>query len=177
MTSRTVRDQDFEAFVVARSARLMHIAHMLCGDRGQAEDHAQTALEKAYAKWDRIQLADPFAYVRQVVINECRMSWRRRPVPDSPLDPEADHGPGPATHVADPAVMVTQRLDLLAALATLTGREREVVVLRYVERLSEAETAQLVGIAPGTVKSTLARARVKLRRSPNLSSITPGDPT
>jgi RNA polymerase sigma-70 factor (sigma-E family) len=177
MESRAAGDQEFEAFVVARSARLMHIAHMLCGDRTQAEDHAQRALEKAYAKWDRIQLADPFAYVRQVVVNECRMSWRRKAEPELPLDPEVDPGPRSAAYVADPAVMVTQRLDLLAALATLTGREREVIVLRYVERLSEAETAQLVGIAPGTVKSTLARARTKLRRSPNLSSNSAGEPT
>lgn len=177
MESRAVRDQEFEAFVIARSARLMHIAHMLCGDREQAEDHAQRALEKAYAKWDRIQLTDPFAYVRQVVINECRMSWRRKVPTELPLDLEADPGPRAESYVADPAVMVTQRLDLLAALATLTSREREVVVLRYVERLSEAETAQLVGIAPGTVKSTLTRARTKLRRSPNLSSNPAGEPT
>lgn len=140
MESRAIRDQEFEAFVIARSARLMHIAHMLCGDREQAADHAQRALEKTYAKWDRIQLTDPFAYVRQVVINECRMSWRRKVPAELPLDSEADPGPG-QTYAADPAVMVTQRLDLLAALATLTSREREVVVLRYVERLGAAGSA------------------------------------
>src|SRR5690242_3030531 len=59
------RDDDFTAFVLARSARLMHFARMLCGDAGLAEDLVQTALEKAYLRWDRIELADPFAYVRQ----------------------------------------------------------------------------------------------------------------
>lgn len=173
------RDEDFAAFVVARSARLMHVAHMLCGDREQAQDIAQTALEKAYVRWDRIRLADPFAYVRQVVVNECRMGWRRRSRGDLPLATvgEVDLGARSASYVEDPAVMVTQRVDLLAALAGLTRRERTVVVLRYVERLTEADTARIVGIAPGTVKSTLARARDKLRRSAELSSITSGELT
>ncbi|ADB31516.1 RNA polymerase, sigma-24 subunit, ECF subfamily [Kribbella flavida DSM 17836] len=178
MPQRVDQDEDFAAFVAARSARLMHIAHMLCGDRELARDIAQTALEKAYVRWGRIRLADPFAYVRQAVVNECRMGWRRRSGGEVPLATvgEADFGVRSVSSVADPAVAVTQRLDLLAALAGLTRRERTVVVLRYVENLSEAETARIVGIAPGTVKSTLARGRDKLRRSGALSStITSGE--
>src|SRR5689334_24675127 len=71
------RDDDFTAFVLARSARLMHFARMLCGDAGLAEDLVQTALEKAYLRWDRIEMADPFAYVRQAVVNQ-HLSWVRR---------------------------------------------------------------------------------------------------
>lgn len=56
----------------------------------------------------------------------------------------------------------------MAALATLTRRERAVAVLRYVEDLSEAETAAILGVAVGTVKSTASRALAKLRCSPLL---------
>lgn len=179
MTSRADIDEDFAGFVVARSARLVHIAHMLCGDRAQAQDIAQTAMEKVYRKWDRIRLADPFAYVRQVVVNECRMGWRRMPRVELSLDSDGETEPGgrPVTHVDDPAVGVSLRMDLMDALGTLTRRERTVVVLRYVENLSEADTARLVGIAPGTVKSTLSRARGKLRNSRALSPLTSGAPS
>lgn len=153
MDNAAGRDEDFAVFVVARSARLMHIAHMLCGDREQAQDIAQTALEKAYVKWDRIHLDDPFAYVRQVVVNECRMGWRRMSRGELPLaGGEVDLG-GRASYIDDPAVMVTQRVDLLAALVALTERERTVVVLRYVESLTEADTARIVG-NPGRHRHT-----------------------
>lgn len=72
------RDEDFTAFVLARSARLVHIARMLCGDAALAEDLVQTALEKAYLRWDRIELGDPFGYVRQAVVNQ-HLSWVRQP--------------------------------------------------------------------------------------------------
>src|SRR5690242_21900018 len=86
------RDDDFTAFVLARSARLMHFARMLRGDAGLAEDLVQTASEKAYLRWDRIEMADPFAYVRQAVVNQHRSwvrrrLWRSRPS-GAPLDLE-----------------------------------------------------------------------------------------
>ena len=62
----------------------------------------------------------------------------------------------------------------MAALATLTRRERAVAVLRYVEDLSEAETAAILGVAVGTVKSTASRALAKLRCSPQLIDINRG---
>lgn len=173
------RDDDFTAFVLARSARLVHFARMLCGDAGLAEDLVQTALEKAYLRWDRIEMADPFAYVRQAVVNH-HLSWvRRRPWREQPsgdaaeLDLEID-GPnaertGAGLSVADPSVAVERRLAVGAALAALSRRERAVVVLRYVEDLTEQQTATTLGMAVGTVKSTNARALAKLRAAPELS--------
>ncbi|MEV6287073.1 SigE family RNA polymerase sigma factor [Kribbella sp. NPDC051770] len=166
------RDEDFTAFVLARSARLVHIARMLCGDPALAEDLVQTALEKAYLRWDRIELGDPFGYVRQAVVNQ-HLSWaRRRPWRERPsghaaeLEQQLDLRGGRS--VSDPAVAVDRRIALAGALATLTARERAVVVLRYVEDLTEAQTAATLGVAVGTVKSATNRALQKLRATPQL---------
>lgn len=166
-------DEDFTAFVLARSARLVHFARMLCGDAGLAEDLVQTALEKAYLRWDRIELGDPFAYVRQAVVNQ-HLSWvRRRPWRERPsgsaaeLDEQIGFSLSGRT-AADPSASVERRVAITGALATLTRRERAVVVLRYVEDLTEAQTAATLGIAPGTVKSANSRALQKLRVAPEL---------
>jgi RNA polymerase sigma-70 factor (sigma-E family) len=167
------RDEDFTAFVLARSARLVHLARMLCGDAGLAEDLVQTALEKAYLRWDRIELGDPFAYVRQAVVNQHlswvrRRLWRERPSGSS-AELDEQIGFSLAGRTADPSVGVERRVAIAGALATLTRRERAVVVLRYVEDLTEAQTATTLGIALGTVKSANARALQKLRTAPELS--------
>ncbi|HZX08813.1 SigE family RNA polymerase sigma factor [Kribbella sp.] len=168
------RDDDFTAFVLARSARLVHFARMLCGDAGLAEDLVQTALEKAYLRWDRIEMADPFGYVRQAVVNQ-HLSWVRR-------RPWRERLTGDATEIdlllepaGDPSGGVQHRVAIRAALATLSRRERAVVVLRYVEDLTERETATVLGVAIGTVKSANARALAKLRTAPELSGV--GDRT
>ncbi len=174
------RDEDFTAFVLARSARLVHIARMLCGDPALAEDLVQTALEKAYLRWDRIELGDPFGYVRQAVVNQHiswarRRLWRERPSGHAAeLDQHLDHRLGRA--VADPAADVDRRMAISAALATLTARERAVVVLRYVEDLTEVQTAATLGVAVGTVKSATNRALQKLRATPHLTVLSPARP-
>lgn len=174
MTERADRDEDFTAFVVAKSARLVRMARMLCGDAALAEDLVQTALEKAYLRWHQIELGDPLAYVRRAVVNQ-HLSWlRRRPWRERHVGDPADGDAGATSYVDDPAYGVQRRVALEAALATLTRRERSVVVLRYVEDLNEADTAALLGVAIGTVKSTSSRALGKLRCSPELTGITIG---
>src|SRR5690242_1781139 len=140
MAAAGSRDDDFTAFVLARSARLVHFARMLCGDTGLAEDLVQAALEKAYLRWERIELADPFAYVRQAVVNQ-HLSWvRRRPWRERPSGATAEldllvlDNP-----TADRTGEVDGRVAVGAALATLSRRERAIVVLRYVEDLTERE--------------------------------------
>jgi RNA polymerase sigma-70 factor (sigma-E family) len=170
------RDEDFTAFVLARSGRLVHFARMLCGDAGLAEDLVQTALEKAYLRWDRIELGDPFAYVRQAVVNQHlswarRRLWRERP---SGSSAELDEQLGQPVST-DPSVGVVRRVAIAEALASLTRRERTVVVLRYVEDLTEAQTAATLGIALGTVKSVNSRALRKLRTAPELSGSYAGE--
>ena len=175
------RDPDVTAFVVARSARLVHLAHMLCGDRGLAEDLVQTALERAYLRWDRIELGDPFGYVRKAVVNE-HLSWRRRRpwrerAVGGPAELEAGITDRAINHTEDHAPGIDRDTALAAALARLTRRERATVVLRYVEDLTETQTAQALGVATGTVKSTTARALDKLRRAPEIADIYVGGPT
>jgi RNA polymerase sigma-70 factor (sigma-E family) len=171
MAATGSRDDDFTAFVLARSARLVHFARMLCGDAGLAEDLVQTALEKAYLRWDRIEMADPFAYVRQSVVNQ-HLSWvRRRPWRERPSGDAAELDLFLEPVQADETGAIHRRVAIGAALATLTRRERAVVVLRYVEDLTERETAAVLGVAVGTVKSANARALDKLRTAPELSGV------
>jgi RNA polymerase sigma-70 factor (sigma-E family) len=164
------REHEFAEFVQGSSRRLLRTAELLTGDRGRAEDLLQTALARAYLRWDRIRLDDPTAYVRRVLVNGQtdwwrRRSWREQPVGDLPERVSArDH----ATDVVG--------ADALArALGALTAKERAVVVLRFYEDLSEAQIAAYLGVRPGTVKSTCARALTKLRISPDLADDSTSD--
>jgi DNA-directed RNA polymerase specialized sigma24 family protein len=95
---------------------------MLCGDAAFAEDLVQTALEKAYLRWDRIEMIDPFGYVRQAVVNN-HLSWlRRRPWRELPSGSAIELDLDFNRSVADPADGIERRLVLTAALGTLTRR-------------------------------------------------------
>jgi RNA polymerase sigma-70 factor (sigma-E family) len=153
------RNGDFEAFVAGHGRRLIHLAELLVGDREAAEDLTQDVLARAYLRWDRVERDDPYAYLRRALINARTDRWRRRlPVP------VAD--PGAGCVVPDHAQEIADRDQLFAALRLLTSRERGVIALRYYEDLTEAETANVLGVAIGTVKSTTARALAKLRAQP-----------
>ncbi|WP_063783343.1 SigE family RNA polymerase sigma factor [Streptomyces sp. XY431] len=164
-------DAEFSAFVVGIGPRLIRLAELLTGDPHRAGDIVQSALERAYLHWPRItaNADDPTAYVRRIVVNQHRDWWRRLRNRELPTDRAPDR-PVPA----DFAEQQAQRALLHQALAALTRRERAVVVLRYYGDLSEAETAAELGIAPGTVKSTLHRALSKLRARPELADRTGG---
>jgi RNA polymerase sigma-70 factor (sigma-E family) len=164
-------DADFEQFVQSQSTRLLRFAEMLCGDRHQAEDLVQQALMRCYPRWHRLD-TDPLRYVRRTLVNRFLSQARRRWLGEVPSDP-TDAGWDDRT-VPDFAPRVQNREVVLAALARLTAKERAVVVLRYTQDLSEAETADLLGIAAGTVKSTASRALAKLRLSPDLIDSTVG---
>ncbi|GAA3028214.1 SigE family RNA polymerase sigma factor [Kitasatospora sp. NPDC006786] len=161
---RQRQDDEFSAFVAGSGRQLLRLAELLTGDPDRAKDIVQSALERAYLHWHRITGDDPTAYVRRIVVNQHRDWWRRlrnhelpiERVPDRPL---AD----------DLAERQAERAVLRQALGTLTRRERTVVVLRYYGDLTEAAIAAELGIAPGTVKSTLHRAMSKLRALPELA--------
>jgi RNA polymerase sigma-70 factor (sigma-E family) len=156
----------FEEFMASRWAGLVRLAFGLTGDRWLAEDLAQTALASAYASWWRVSRADdPDAYVRRILINASKSRFRRHRLSEQPSEP--DDLPDP--EVADPATDVGERSALLTALAELPPRQRAVVVLRYVEDMTDAQVGALLGCSAGTVRSQAARALAKLRASERLA--------
>jgi len=154
-----LRDDDFAEWMGARQPALQRTAYLLAGDHHTAEDLVATTLAKVYLAWDRIDRREAVdAYARRILVNEnnslWRRAWRRREissdeVPDW-IEHHDDHDEGSAAQV--------WRL-----LATLPPRQRSVLVLRYYEQLSEAEIAEALGVATGTVKSQASRALAALR--------------
>lgn len=152
------RDVEFTTFVRASSVELGRLAWFLCGDTTRAEDLVQQALLRVYLAWPRAREADTLAYARRVLINARTDLWRRhrREVLVAPADL---HARGEGSAEADYA----ERDALVRALATLTARQRRIVVLRHLEGLPEREVAELLGVALGTVKSTASRGLRQLR--------------
>lgn len=157
---------DFDAFVAARSTPLLRTAYLLTRDRGLAEDLLQTALAKAWFAWGRIEGA-PEAYVRRILVNTYSSWWRRKWHGEEPTETLPERR-GAGADGAAGARQVDERTDLWQALGRLPKRQRAVVVLRFYEDLSEAETAELLGITIGTVKSQASKALTKLRLDPTL---------
>jgi RNA polymerase sigma-70 factor (sigma-E family) len=156
-------DDDLHEFVRAAWPRLLRTAHLLCGNREDAEDLTQAALVKVIRHWRRVERADdPFAYARAVLVNTAASRWRR----DRRLT-ELLPGVGARATAAvpDPAGGVATRDAVRRALAGLPPRTRAVLVLRYFEDLSEAQTAQALGCSVGSVKSQASRGLARLRES------------
>lgn len=163
--SGSIPDDDFAGFVADRSPRLLRTAWLLTGDAGRAEDLLQTALAVVWPKWKRIVAGGhPEAYVRRVLVTRF-LSWQRRhwrfEVPAESLpDPTA---PGEFDgRTAD-------RDAIRRALAGLSRQQRAVVVLRYVEDLSIAETATILGCSQATVRVQSGRALAALRLNPHVA--------
>jgi len=155
----TDRDADFTAYLQARQGRLLRTAYLLTGDQSEAEDLLQTSLAKLYLAWDRVHDRESIdAYVRRIMVNEhnslWRRAWRRR---EQPTDQVPEPPTAPTSY--DDGVSAA----LWATVQTLPRKARAVLVLRYYEELTEAETAEVLGIAVGTVKSQTSRALATLR--------------
>lgn len=159
-------DQDFADFVAQNSPRLVTIARLMCGDRHLAEDLVQGALARCYLKWARISGDhEPFAYVRQAVVNGYLSRLRTRPwLERSMAAPEERAWP-------DDTAAVDVRLVLHKALATLSPRQKAVIVLRYFEDLTERETAAALGVSIGTVRSTTHQALARMRIDPDVGGL------
>ncbi|QSR26227.1 SigE family RNA polymerase sigma factor [Nocardioides aromaticivorans] len=162
MSDRDELQASFEAYVAARRGALLRTAYLLTGDSHAAEDLVQNALLNVVAKWHRI-VDDPDPYVRTVLTRESVNRWRRRRwrevhtdvLPDGAVRDDDRHD---------------DRLVLRAALARLAPRQRAVIVLRYYEDLTEAQTAAALGISVGTVKSQARDALARLRtQAPELA--------
>lgn len=150
-------DATYEEFVVARSPALYRTAYLLTGQQADAEDLLQTALVKLYVGWRKVSAASSReAYARQVLVNAFVSG--RRPARFT-RERLVTSLPERGVEDVDPA----DRLSIWPHVAALPPRQRAVVVLRYYESLSEAEIAETLGCARGTVKSTASAALATLR--------------
>ncbi len=148
---------DYTAFVEAQWSPLFRTAYLLTGDYQLAEDLLQTTFSKVFLKWQHIsRLGQPAAYARTMLTNQATSWWRRRSSSELPTSQCPEQG------TASHEEAVTQSLIMWKALATLAPRQRAVVVLRDYEDLSEAEIAETLGIATGTVKSHCSAALSRL---------------
>ena len=157
-----VQDEVFRGFVAARGHALIRTAFLLTGDQQLAEDLVQTALEKAVRHWSTIRdVGAAEQYVRRTMYRENISLWRRRRLTELPThvvpEPRRDGTP------TDPADRFADRLALRDALLRLGPRQRTVLVLRYFEDLTEQQTADLLGISVGTVKSQAHKALHAMR--------------
>ena len=158
--------EDFDDFVAARGGALWRSAWLLTGDTFKAEDLVQTALAKAWPHWERLSRDGSFEpYVRRVLFTTYVAWWRRRWNAEIVSDrlPESDG------RERDESGRVVQHRDLVSALAELPKGQRAVVVLRYFDDRTESETADLLGVSVGTVKSQASRALATLRSSRHLT--------
>ncbi|MFI6763522.1 SigE family RNA polymerase sigma factor [Micromonospora sp. NPDC050417] len=154
------RDQGFRDFYVARGTRLRATAYLLCGDWHLAEDLVQAAFTKLYLAWPRIyryEHLDQYAHrtLLHTFISERRRAWRREdPVRELPED---------RASTSSTASRTEDRMVLLDALAGLPVRQRATLVLRFFEDMSVEQTADLLGITQGAVKTHTHRALAALR--------------
>jgi RNA polymerase sigma-70 factor (sigma-E family) len=158
------RDPDgraIERLLDERGQHLMRAAVALTGSRADGEDLLQAALERLLHNWSRVD-TDPEGYLRRTLYNLAADGWRRRGRWRGRLAEFRSQARAVATGGEDIAV-VDLRDTLVRLLQQLPPRQRAVVVLRYWEQRTEAETADLLGCSEGTVKSAAARGLRRLR--------------
>jgi RNA polymerase sigma-70 factor (sigma-E family) len=142
-------------------AELVRLAAFLLSDRGAGEDVVQDVFVQVHQR-PYVLNGEPLPYLRTSVVNKCRTALRRRML----IRRHAEkHSPCPPLTAEEAAMLSEERRQVLAALADLPPRRREVLVLRFYLQLSEAEIAETLGISPGTVKSTAARGLAALARA------------
>ena len=152
------RTDDFEEFAHARLPQLYRAAWLLCGDTHLAEDLVQEALAKVYTRWMRRlapPIENPAAYAQTTLVRTFISQRRRRSsheLPSAAL-PEAVSLSGDAD----------LRMTVAAALASLPPLDRAVLVLRFLDDRSVADTATQLGVSEGAVRNRSMRALSRLR--------------
>ncbi|MDH6451318.1 MULTISPECIES: SigE family RNA polymerase sigma factor [unclassified Streptomyces] len=165
--TQTLAYPSFASYVKARQPVLLRTARSLTANPSDAEDLLQTALTKTYVAWERIEDHRALdGYVRRALLNTRTSQWRKRKVDEFATDeiPEPEPAPGDD----DPAERQALHDAMWRAIMKLPARQRAMVVLRYYEDLSEVQTAEVLGVSVGTVKSAVSRALGKLREDPEL---------
>ena len=146
-------DEEYLAWVAGCQQRLLRSAYLLTGDLQRAEDLVQEALVKVALRWSRLRGGNPTAYARTIIAHDHVSWWRRNRRETLAVPAEAVTAPDSAD----------ERLVVLRALGRLTRAQRAVLVLRHFDDLTERETAEILGVSVGTVKSQNAAALARLR--------------
>lgn len=164
--SGRVRDDGFDAFAASTTGSLLRTVSLVVWDPSVAEDVVQECLLQVVRRWSRVRrMAYPYAYARRIATNLAiaaaeRLSTQRAELAAGLVFEPVDIANGLAFEQVD------QHHDLDAALGRLPPRQRAVLVLRFFEDLTEAQTAEVLGCSVGTVKSTCSRALDRLRGDP-----------
>ncbi|CAM5687092.1 SigE family RNA polymerase sigma factor [Streptomyces fumanus] len=168
--TRTLPYPSFASYVKARQPVLLRTARSLTANPSDAEDLLQTALAKTYVAWERIEDHRALdGYVRRALLNTRTSQWRKRKVDEFACEELPEPEPAPAGD--DPAEQQALHDAMWRAIMRLPARQRAMVVLRYYEDLSEVQTAEVLGVSVGTVKSAVSRALGKLRDDPELGIV------
>lgn len=162
-------DGDFSEFASARWPALVRSAVVLGCTLDDAHDLAQTTLVRCFTAWRKVQAADDRdAYVYRVLLNCHRDSRRRRWWGERPT------ASPPERAIGDHAASVASTDAVHRALSDLSLVNRQVVVLRHLAQLTEQQTAEILGIPSGTVKSRLSRAMAQLATNDHLTDLHEG---
>lgn len=140
-------------------SRVVRLAFLHCGNRHRAEDAVAEAMAKVYVKWRAGKVDHVGAYLRQAVVNQVRQVERRRAVARRIWGRRR----GDLRGVRPASEDIAERDEMVRALQELPDGQRLAVVLRYYEQLSVAETAEVMGIGAGGVKSQTSRGLQRLR--------------
>ncbi|MBK3645950.1 MULTISPECIES: SigE family RNA polymerase sigma factor [Streptomyces] len=168
--TQTLPYPSFSSYVRARQPVLLRTARSLTANPSDAEDLLQTALAKTYVAWERIEDHRALdGYVRRALVNTRTSQWRKRKVDEFVCEELPEPEPVPAGD--DPAEQQALHDAMWRAIMKLPDRQRAMVVLRYYEDLSEVQTAEVLGVSVGTVKSAVSRALGKLREDPELGLV------
>lgn len=148
------------ALYEAHALGLTMLAHVMLGDKASAEDVVQDAFFGLYRNWAKLSApAMALPYLRRSVLNGCKSAARRRGMRASRVLHE------PTVASAEAALLAgEERRSVLPAIRRLPPRQREVLILRFYLQEPEAEVAKVLGITPGTVRSTTHRALAALGR-------------
>ncbi|WP_035913033.1 SigE family RNA polymerase sigma factor [Knoellia sinensis] len=153
--SKAERDAAFTAFMTDATPSLLRTAWLLTGSHDRSQELVQAAFVKTYAAWPKVRREQALAYARRILVNHKTDTWRKTSrevivdgVPERPIRPDST---------------VEHRDEILRMLDLLPAQQRRIVVLRYYQDLSEQQTADLLGISVGAVKSGASRGLATLR--------------